>query len=106
MPTTVVNIHHTPDYDVYIGRAGKGVAGPFGNPYRVQEHGVRALDLYRDWFLSRVNSDAEFKKAVLALKDKRLGCFCRPRLGFRGKLRCHGQILAGHLDGIRPEDVP
>ena len=32
--TLVVNLNHS-KYDVYIGRAGHGLDGPFGNPCRV-----------------------------------------------------------------------
>jgi hypothetical protein len=105
--TTVVNIKYAPDgYDVYVGRPGKGAAGPFGNPYRAQQHGKGALELFREHFLKRVAEDAKFREAVLALKGKRLGCFCRPKSGFRGRLGCHGQIIAAWCDGVRPEDVP
>ena len=48
--TEVVNIRHAA-CDVYIGRAGHGEDGYFGNPFRQRIH---------------------------ALKGKRLGCFCKP----------------------------
>lgn len=105
MATTVVNLRHE-TYDVYVGRAGKGQGGTFGNPYTVQEYAERALPMFEAYFKERIGVDPAFREAVLALKDKRLGCFCRPKSGFRGKYRCHAQFLAAWLDGVRPEDVP
>ena len=49
MTTTVVNLRREA-YDVYIGRPGKGLSGPFGNPYRVEEWGNRALELFQGAF--------------------------------------------------------
>ena len=34
----VVNLKTDP-YDVYIGRPGKGQEGPWGNPFKINEHG-------------------------------------------------------------------
>lgn len=105
MPTTVVNIRHEA-FDVYVGRAGKGQEGTFGNPFRVQEYGSTALVMFEDYFRKRMQNDGAFREKVLALKDRRLGCFCRPKSGFRGKLRCHGQVIAGVLDGVEPYEIP
>jgi len=104
MPTTVVNIRHE-TCDVYCGRAGKGMEGPLGNPFRVQEHGAKALEMFDEYFLKRVEEDAAFRDLVLSAKGKKLGCFCRPKSGFRGKYRCHAQRVCAFLEGIRPEDV-
>lgn len=102
--TSVVNIRRD-EFDVYVGRAGKGQEGTFGNPFHVQEHGQNALALFEDYFKKRVESDADFRAKVLALKGKRLGCFCRPIKGFCGKLRCHAQVIAGWLEGIPPSEI-
>lgn len=72
-------------YDVYIGRAGKGEDGYFGNPYRGRKQAV--LDKFRPYFFGRLERDPEYRRRVLALKGKRLGCFCKPGL-------CHGDIIA------------
>jgi hypothetical protein len=95
MKTLVVNLRKEP-YDVYIGRAGKGQGGYFGNPFRVP-HGVprhRILDIlveYREWFLERVEREPVFRARVLALRGKRLGCFCKPG-------PCHGDVIAKWID--------
>ena len=95
MRTTVVNIRKGAAYDVYIGRAGHGEDGYFGNPFplTVDTPTFRALVLerYRDYFHQRLASDSEFKRRILELKGKRLGCFCLPK-------RCHGEIIAEYLE--------
>ena len=92
MATTVVNICKEP-YDVYIGRAGKGKDGYFGNPVvmEVEEDRPLVLEWYKRYFYSRLKADPEFKQRVLELKDKKLGCFCKPK-------SCHGDIIAEYLN--------
>jgi hypothetical protein len=84
--TTVVNLR-TDGFDTYVGRAGHGYDGYFGNPYRVEEYGSQAISLFRAYFLKRVDSDPDFRSKVLALQGKRLGCFCAPS-------RCHADVIA------------
>lgn len=81
-------------YDQYIGRAGHGQDGYFGNPYRlnVEMNPGDTLERYRGYFLERLRTDPEFKAKVLALKGKTLGCFCKPNA-------CHGDIMAEYLNG-------
>ncbi len=93
--TTVVNLRSAA-FDVYIGRAGRGFDGYFGNPFRVDVHGARAITLFRDeYFLPRLVADPVFRSRVLALRGKRLGCFCKPR-------PCHGDVIAAWIDGQHP----
>ena len=90
--TKVVNIKlHR--YDVYIGRAGKGQDGYFGNPFRIKPGETRGSSLgkYRDYFYKRLETDPEFKRRIHTLKGKTLGCFCKPH-------PCHGDIIAEYLD--------
>lgn len=94
MKTTVVNLRKEP-FDVYIGRAGRGQSGYFGNPFTVKEHGEAALELFAEHFAERIAEDEEFRERVLALRGKRLGCFCKPR-------PCHGDIIAEWLDREEP----
>jgi len=104
MKTTVVNIRNS-EYDVYIGRAGHGQDGYFGNPIRFGQKcpvcgkvhantptGRReVLICYEKWFFERIGRDAEFARRVQELKGKRLACFCKP-------LSCHGDILVRYLE--------
>lgn len=91
----VVNIHHRVPYDIYIGRPG-----PLGNPYShlegtLAEFKVGSREESLEAYMEYLYGQPELLAAVKAqLKGKVLGCFCRPKDGFGGKLLCHGQILA------------
>lgn len=101
MRTTVVNLHREA-YDVYIGRAGRGHDGYFGNPYRAGEVCGLCRRVHRDrgstipcferYFRGRVESDPAFRVRVEQLRGRRLGCFCKPN-------KCHGDVIASWLDG-------
>jgi hypothetical protein len=82
---------------VYIGRAGKGHNGEFGNPFKLAHGESRGatLDKFRKYFLERIKSDTEFKERVGDLHDKVLVCFCRPNL-------CHGDVIAEFMNGSPP----
>lgn len=84
--TVVVNKKFE-SYDVYIGRGSL-----FGNPFQIGRDGDRALVVrkYRSWFIKKLENP-KFKEAVLALRGKRLGCFCAP-------LPCHGDIIRDYLE--------
>ena len=90
--TTVVNMLRS-EYDVYIGRPGRGLAGTFGNPFKVGKDGSReeVIEKFRVYFKDRIEKDPAYKKAVEALRGKRLGCFCAP-------LSCHGTVYVEYLE--------
>ena len=96
--TQVVNIKRFP-YDVYIGRPGRGEEGFFGNSHPIgwcdicNQHHNRdeSVVAFKKEFLYRIENDMGFRKRVIELKDKVLGCFCKP-------LPCHGDIIANWLD--------
>ncbi len=92
--TRVVNIRKE-DYDLYIGRAGKGEDGYFGNPIKLEPGEGRGatLERYKEFFYNRLQSDPEFKERVENLKGLTLGCFCKPN-------PCHGDIIKEYLDSI------
>ena len=81
---------------VYIGRAGRGFTGDFGNPVKVGETcpvcaGVHkkpgdTLPCYRTWLENEVLNNREFREKVGLLAGKTLVCFCHPK-------PCHGEIL-------------
>ena len=89
--TRVVNLRKG-GYDVYIGRAGRGQDGYFGNPFRLgrQSRGA-TIERYRGYFLNRLRNDEQFARRVRELKGKTLGCFCKPH-------PCHGDVIAEYLD--------
>lgn len=92
--TNVVNIR-TSGYDVYIGRAGKGQDGYFGNPFRLRTSESRGatIERYREYFYKRLEKDPEFKDRIHELKGKTLGCFCKP-------YACHGDVIAEYLNNL------
>ncbi len=102
----VVNIRHEPyasdpSLYVYVGRAGKGQDGYFGNPHTLGKpcrecggkvHGrAECLALFSRYFRERVENDGEFYSRVVALAGKTLGCFCVKK---DGSGDCHAKIIA------------
>ena len=92
----VVNFKHE-RYTVYIGRAGKGMDGYWGNPVKINEecpmckstHVDRGstLPCYESYLRKRLEASAAFKQSFLALaEDDILGCFCKPDA-------CHGDVM-------------
>lgn len=94
--TKVVNLYKN-TYDIYIGRAGKGQEGYFGNPVVIGKtclecgkthlDGGSTLPCYRKYLDRRIKNDSTFKRRVQELHGKVLGCFCKPK-------PCHGDVLA------------
>ena len=82
--------------EVYIGRAGKGHDGYFGNPVAagrrcpmcstVHTRAGDTLPCYRTHLRERLTSDAAFRARVKGLHGMKLVCFCFPR-------PCHGTVL-------------
>ena len=95
MKTKVVNLKNE-KYDVYIGRAGRGQDGYFGNPFIMSAGQSReaSLEKYRDYFYNRLKTDAEFRKRINGLRGKTLGCFCKP-------YPCHGDVIAEYLNSLK-----
>ena len=79
--------------DVYIGRAGKGKDGYFGNPFYLYTEALREVTLqkYRDYFYKRIEDDLEFHRRIEELRGKNLVCFCAPK-------QCHGDIILEWLN--------
>lgn len=97
---TVINIHHGAKYDIYAGRPGKNLAGPFGNPHPVDKpcsicHVVHkrgeAVAAFENWFYS---DDGHSMRQLVKEKIKPnmvLGCFCVPK-------KCHASIIASFVN--------
>lgn len=93
---------------IYIGRAGKGQDGYFGNPSvkgqtcvicsQVHIKGGDTLSCFRLYFNRRIVQDNDFLQAILSLRDKELVCFCKPKDGFTSDIICHGQIIKEFLE--------
>lgn len=95
--TKVVNIKDSRiKYDVYIGRAGNGQNGYFGNPCKVGRictvcglthyHRGETITCFEIYARRRMIKDDQYKEAIKALYGKVLGCFCAPD-------SCHGDVL-------------
>lgn len=109
----VVNIHHGTEYDVYIGRPGKGRDGPLGNPIIpgklclecnvIHKRDQALLDCYRRWLWDKIQQCAIYRALVLTCKPPaRLGCFCvKPD----GSGLCHGHILKRAAQYLADEQV-
>jgi hypothetical protein len=103
-PTRVVHIADEP-YDVYIGRAGHGQDGTFGNPCvpgqpcpecgATHRGPASTLVCFAQYFLRRVEADPTFRTQVLMLRGKTLGCFCRTSA-------CHASVIATWLNTMSP----
>jgi len=107
--TRVINLFIEPEPEsdyVYCGRGSK-----YGNAWS-HKNGTLAKYVVRTradaiWHYEKdLLAKPEFVASMIAeCKGKTLGCYCRPKNGFRRKLHCHCQILAGLCDGISPESV-
>ena len=85
--TIVVNKNKEP-FDIYIGRGSK-----WGNPFThiknketkaefIVDSRSESITKYKEW----ISNQPELLNALEELRDKRLGCFCKPKA-------CHGDIL-------------
>jgi len=108
--TTVVNIAND-SCDVYIGRGieirthmltngiNPGEEGWLGNSHPIgwceicKENHIRVecIDKFKQDFYKKISSDLVFRESVLALKGKRLGCYCKPKA-------CHGDIIKNWIE--------
>ena len=116
MQTSVVNVsvaHIRPEYanfqewcadphNVYVGRQGRvfvngkpfvHAASRFANPYRVGKDGTRdeVISKYRVWIQEQLDSGRIAQAELLALRGKRLGCWCKPHA-------CHADVLLALLE--------
>ena len=71
-------------YDVYIGRGSK-----WGNPFVIGKDGDRdeVIKKYEEMLLT----NPSLLNDLHELKDKTLGCWCRPK-------KCHGDVLLNLLE--------
>jgi hypothetical protein len=104
--TRIVSIKSGEPWDVYIGRANwsrRLKQSKWFNPFRIGKYGTRedVIEHYRQAIQSR----PDLLAALPELRGKVLACWCKPAEGFKGRLLCHGQILAGLADGAPPEEV-
>lgn len=100
--TRVVNLNRA-SYDVYVGRAGRGKDGTFGNPIernkpcpecgKKHKDNASIVKCYEIFLIKKLEVDVEFRNKVKGLAGKTLGCFCKPQT-------CHGDVLARFADHL------
>lgn len=104
-------------YDTYGGRQSDGsgqkthmgntnppAPGWLGNPYEMQEDTVeerrRVIASYLVDFAERIESDAEFRRAVESLRGQTVACWCRGVTQERQPDNwCHLDVVRCWLDG-------
>jgi hypothetical protein len=71
MQTVVVNINKEA-FDIYIGRAGRGEDGYFGNPFPMGSGISRedAVQRFQKYFAERIQKDSEFKRSIGANRQE------------------------------------
>lgn len=88
--TTIVNIK----YENCDEKICRGTI--FGNPYIIGIDGDRyeVIKRYKTWFNLMIR-DPRFKREVLKLRGKKLGCFCK----MPGReIICHGDVIVDYLE--------
>lgn len=104
----VVNLKKS-SYTVYIGRAGHGHDGYWGNPvklnsmcpicYEVHETRGSTLTCYEKYLRNKLEKNSTFRRRFLTLQtDDILGCFCRPDA-------CHGDIIIKVWKELKHEKI-
>lgn len=93
--------------EIYIGRAGKGESGIFGNPIRknavcfvcgnTHKPASDTLRCYRVYLWKRLKSDSTFRTAVKNLLGHTLVCFCKPN-------PCHGDVLLRAIEWLNKHE--
>lgn len=100
--TKIVNIRYD-KYDEYIGRAGKGQSGYFGNSHVIGlckicncvHNREECIDAFKKDFDIRIQNDPIYKTRVLGLRNQILGCFCKEK---GREVACHGDVYIEFLD--------
>lgn len=90
--TRFVNLRQD-KFDIYIGRGKRyGQKGIYGNPYfRNDDNREDAIMKYEPYIKNKLMQNTAFLLEFLTLKDKVLGCYCKPK-------HCHGEVLISILN--------
>lgn len=85
------------DANEYIGRRGVVIiekrrypekGSIWGNPFKVGKDGTleEVLGKYEKYISEKIEKDEDLRCSLMNLKNKRLGCWCKPN-------SCHGDVL-------------
>ena len=83
-------------WDVRVDRTSQ-----FGNPYIIGRDGDRkeVVQKFELYFLTRMLTDAKFRKKVMALRGHVLGCWCDD------DEPCHARIIANFLNEYEIDQI-
>lgn len=81
-----------PQILIYLGKDGY-----YGNPFPLKsgEERGKTKERFERHFQDRIENDIEFKRRVLELKGKTLGCFCKQT---NKEVWCHGDVYVEYLE--------
>lgn len=106
----IVNVKHARGKIAfhYVGRDFAGLPGhELGNPFSVQEYGLReCLERYDKWLATLTGRDEALRRIVADTECGRipLACWCGERLTkYEPRIQCHAQIIADWVVRIFPE---
>jgi len=100
--TVIVNLRHNKP-DVACDRSSI-----FGNPFEIGRDGTRddVCDKFVPYFKKKL-TNPDFRAKVLALRGKRLGCWCKCEPQCSNPkckpLRCHLETIVEYLDNYETE---
>jgi len=66
--------------------------------WRMEPPREDAIQKFQKYFSERIEKDSEFRRRVLELKGKKLGCFCKPKA-------CHGDVIADWLNKMEEKEM-
>lgn len=100
--TSVTSVKLTPDWrvrpdHVYVGLPGYGGAseaeGIYGKPWSLVRDPRGWRVAYREYLIKRIQTEPEFRAAVMRLHGRTLVCWCKGKAGVADP-DCHGDMLA------------
>lgn len=94
---TVVNLRKE-KYDIYIGRHADPTIGYWGNPYSSKDNTLAEFKVATKReaivkYEKRLLDNPDMMARLHELKNKKLGCFCKPK-------SCHGDVLKKYVDEL------
>ena len=63
-------------------------ASEFANPFKIGKDGTReeVIKKYEKYIMDKVENEEGMKEKLITMKNKKLGCWCKPE-------PCHGDVL-------------
>lgn len=100
--TSVVNIHKDKNYDIYIGRLGKGRYNKYGNPYPIDNSIGETRDIviakHKVHLWNQIKSGEITIDELVLMDGKKLGCFCN-----WPEQNCHGNNFIAAINWAKQQ---